>query len=159
MVQLICELLLNGTSPSAIPANIVSMFAVLGIELDQVPCVSFCRECRTTCQVVAETLAAYRIGNAPAWLQSFFDGTSRQQIALTTFIIGILNSDNDIVPVTLSSCIFAEDESSEKQVEAMLDMVRGSVSQNLKINLSSLSKIICLVEKIIKQATEMGGDI
>lgn len=42
IVQRICEQLVNGTPPSAIPANILSMFALDGIVLEDVPSVSFC---------------------------------------------------------------------------------------------------------------------
>jgi len=36
MVQLICEQLVNGTPPSAIPGNITAMFAVDGIVLKEI---------------------------------------------------------------------------------------------------------------------------
>jgi hypothetical protein len=123
IVQLVCKMLLNGSPPSSIPANIVLIFAVLGIQLEEVPSARFCRQCRTTCQVITETLAAFRVGNAKEWLQAYFDGTGRRQMDLTNFIIGIPDKDNNIMPVVLSCSIFAEDGTSVKQVEAIMDMV------------------------------------
>ena len=42
---------------------------------------------------------------------------------LTNFIIGIVDEDNNIMPVVLSCSIFAEDGTSVKQVEAIMGMV------------------------------------
>jgi len=52
MVQLICEQLVNGTPPSAIPGNITAMFAVDGIVLKEIPSVNFCWQCRSVVQFV-----------------------------------------------------------------------------------------------------------
>ena len=58
VVQLICELLVNGTSPTAIPANISTMYATLFGETVSPPGKHFCRRCRTVVQVAGETIAA-----------------------------------------------------------------------------------------------------
>jgi hypothetical protein len=47
IVLLICELLVNGTPPSAIPANLQSTSAVLrGCEAEELPSINFVRQCR-----------------------------------------------------------------------------------------------------------------
>jgi hypothetical protein len=46
VVQLICELLVNGTSPAAIPSNIQTMYETLyGEKPDELPSVNFVRGC------------------------------------------------------------------------------------------------------------------
>jgi hypothetical protein len=123
VVQLICELLVNGTPPSAIPATIASISAMQnGTVPDNLPSLSFIRQCRVVVQTIAELLAAFRLGNAETWLQIFTDGTSRRQIAFQNLIISILENDK-IVPIILSSCIYLEDETSETQVQAILKKV------------------------------------
>ena len=123
IVQLICEQLVNGTPPSAILSNLVSMFAINEIILDDVPSVNFCRQCCTVVQVLVETLTIKRLAEAEFWDQVFFDGTSRRQVSFSNFIVGLKNSNNNLDTFTLSSCIFPEDETAEKQVEAMISTV------------------------------------
>jgi hypothetical protein len=123
MVQLICEFIINGTPPSAIPSNLASMFAMVGMTEIELPSVSFCRECRTACQVMTETLAAYRVGKAERWLQGFFDGSSRRQIDITNFSVGIEDKNGNIIPITVASCIFPKDGTAEMQVEAIMEAV------------------------------------
>ena len=123
IIQLICEQLVNGTPPSAIPSNLVTMYAINGSNLEEVPCVNFCRQCRTVVQIIGETLAAYRLGLAPVCPQAFFDGTSRRQIPFLNLIFGLLDESGNVNPLTLSSCIFPEDESAESQVDAMIEKV------------------------------------
>ena len=48
VVMLICEMLVNGTPPSAVPANIQSLCAILnGAEAEELPSIDFVRKCRT----------------------------------------------------------------------------------------------------------------
>ena len=126
IVQLICEQLVNGTPPSAIPANIVTMFAINGIILDEVPSVNYCRQCRTVVQVIVETLAVKRLADAESWDQGFFDASSRRQVSFTCFVVGLKNANNTLETFTLSSCIFSEDETAEKQVESIINSVSDS---------------------------------
>jgi hypothetical protein len=124
VVQLVCEMLVNGTPPSAIPANIASLSAYqTGKVPESVPSLSFVRECRVVCQVIAECLAAFRLGKAEKWLQTHTDATSRRQIAFQNLIISI-RENNKIISVILSSCIFLNDEKSETIVQALIKKVR-----------------------------------
>jgi len=79
IILLICELLVNGTPPSAVPANIqTTCTAFTGAETSELPSISFVRECRVVLQNLNETLSALRLGTAETWQQLFTDGTSRR---------------------------------------------------------------------------------
>ena len=127
VVQLICELLINGTAPSAIPKNIMSMYAILfGKNPEEhPPSVDFVRQCRPMVQVIGETVAAIKLANADTWDQLWTDATTRRQIPFTALIIGLLWSEGGdaIEPVVVSSCIFMEDETAQKQSNGIIDKV------------------------------------
>ena len=124
VVLLICEQLVNGTPPSAIPANIQSMCAALtGASARELPTVSFVRSCRTVVQIMNETLAAMRLSNANEWFQMNTDGTSRRQTAFANLIVSVRDG-NDLDPVVVSSCLLLETESSENHVKAIMEQVR-----------------------------------
>ena len=91
----------------------------------KLPSVRFVRMCRTVVQVLGETMVAIRLGRANFWQQLFTDGTSRRQTSFQNIVIGLKSESEDKVldPIVVSSCIFLEDETSEKQVEAILDKV------------------------------------
>lgn len=70
VVQLICELLVNGTAPSAIPANIQTMYEMLyGEKPKEVPSVRFVRNCRVVVEVIGETVVALKLALAESWKQ------------------------------------------------------------------------------------------
>ena len=86
MLQLVLEMLVNGTPPSAIPLNIKSQAALTtpGVIIEDFPGLGYVRNCRTILRVIGETLTAYRLGKQAEWQQLFTDGTSRRQIDLQT---------------------------------------------------------------------------
>jgi len=124
IVLLICELLMNGTAPRAVPANIRSVTeTVTGQRVDQNPSVNFVRQCRVVVQNLNKMLAAYCLGNtASRWKQVFNNGTSRRLIAFQNLVIGIVNGD-EFESVIASSCIFLENETSQQQVEGIIKKV------------------------------------
>ena len=66
MLQLIFEIPVNGTPPSAIPGNIQTMYETLyGKKPDELPCVNFVRECRVIVEVIGGTITAIRLAKAP----------------------------------------------------------------------------------------------
>lgn len=82
VVLLICELLVNGTPPSAVPPNIQTMSAAFnGCEASELPTVDYVRKCRTVVENLNLMLGAHRLGSAATWHQLFTDGTTRRQIA------------------------------------------------------------------------------
>lgn len=125
VVQLICELLINGTSPAAVPRNLRTMYETLYEEKpDDVPSINFVRQCRVVVENVSETIAAIKLGNAKDWSQLFTDATSRRQVSFTALIIGIMGDDNKLDPIVVSSCIFMEDETSAVGADGIIKKVK-----------------------------------
>ena len=82
---------MNGTHPSAVPANIqTSCAAFTGVEADELPSVNFVRECRIVLQNLNETLSALLIGSADTWHQFFTEGTARWQIAMQNLVVALM---------------------------------------------------------------------
>jgi hypothetical protein len=126
VVQLICELLVTGTPPSAIP-QIIQTFCetLLREKPKELPSVNFVRECRVIMEVIGETIVAIKLAHVAKWDQLWYDGTTRRQIPFGALIIGMLAGDNNMMdPVVVSSCIFMENETSETQAEGIVDKVR-----------------------------------
>jgi len=126
VVQLICELLITGTPPSAIP-QIIQTFCetLLQEKPKELPSVNFVEECRVIMEVIGKTIVAIKLAHAPKWDQLWYDGTTRRQIPFRALIIGMLAGDNNMIdPVVVSSCIFMENETSETQAEGIVDKVR-----------------------------------
>jgi hypothetical protein len=124
VVLIICELLANGTAPTAIPSNIQTLYETLYQDKPQeLPSVSFVRSCRVVVEVMCETKAAIKIASSPEWSQLWTDGTSRRQTSFTALIVGILSKDGNIDPVVISSCIFMEDDTSQMQVDGIVNKV------------------------------------
>ena len=123
IVILICELLVNGTPPSAVPANIQSSSAAFtGCEAKELPTVDYVRKCRTVLENLNLMFAGHRLGSAKTWYQLFTDGTTRRQIAFQNLVIGLMEGE-EFDSVITSSCIFLEDETAAKQVEAIKNKV------------------------------------
>jgi hypothetical protein len=123
IVLLICELLVNGTPPTAVQNNMKSFSARLhGQEDSQMPSVNFIRQCRVVLQNLNEMLAAYRFGLAEKWIELFTDGTARRQMAFQNLVIGLMNGDS-FESVIASSCIVLENETAETTVEAVVNKV------------------------------------
>ena len=76
IVLLICELLVNGTLPYDVTANIQTMSAKMtGRELNELPCINFVRKCCVVVHNLNSNLAALRLGDVDEWHQLFTDGT------------------------------------------------------------------------------------
>lgn len=133
IVLLICELLVNGTPPSAVPANIQTTCAAFtGVEANELPTENFVRECRVVLQNVNETLSAFRLGNADTWHQVFTDGTTRRQIAFQNLVIALMEEEGgNLDPVIVSSCMYVENETSEKCVLSIIETVRNYLHEYL----------------------------
>lgn len=138
VVQLICELLVCGTSPQSIGPSIKIMYETLYGEKteEEPPSINFIRQCRVMVEIMGETVTAFKLGSAVNWKQLWTDATTRRQIPFTAFIIGLLGDEEDIDPVIVSSCIFMDDERSETQADGIVD----------KVNFAGIP--FCLVENI-----------
>ena len=76
-------------------------------------------------QVIGETIAAIKLASAEKWDQLWTDATTQRQCPFQALIIGLMDSEKKLDPVTVSSCIFLEDETAETTVESILAKVSG----------------------------------
>jgi len=123
IVLLICELLVNGTPLSAVPAKIRAISETVTVQaVSQKLSVNYVRQCRVIVQHLNEMLAAFRLGNAKNRKQVFTDGTTCRQIAFQNLVIGIFNGGK-LVGDCFVLYFFLEDEISEQQVKGIKDNV------------------------------------
>jgi hypothetical protein len=123
VVQVCCELLVNGTPPSAIPFSIGTLYETLyDNEPDEFPSINFVRQCRITVQIVGETITAMKLAGVDNWKEITFDATTRRQVPFQAVVIGLM-TDGILDPVVVSSCIFLEDESLEVQAAGIVAKV------------------------------------
>ncbi len=89
--ELILEMLINGTPPTAVSSNIVIFIQRFSprTKIKETPSIWTVRRGRTVLLVVVETLAAYRLSKAKRWGQAHTDGTGRRQIAFQDLAITI----------------------------------------------------------------------
>ena len=131
---------MNGTTPSAIPTNIQTMYETLYSEKpEELPSVNFVRRCRVVVEIIGETIAAIKLASAEnwKWKQLWTDATTRRQIPFTALVIGLLGDEDNIDPVVVSSCIFMEDEKSDTQADGILAKI-----DSLKHQLERLSSMV-----------------
>jgi hypothetical protein len=93
--ELILEQLVNGTPPSCINNNIVTMIKIFSprTQIHDLPSIWTIRRARTVLLVIVQTIATYRIAKADKWEQFFTDGTSRRQIAFQNLVVSIEEDD------------------------------------------------------------------
>ncbi len=84
-------------------------------------------------EVIGETITAMRLTSSKSWDQLWTDDTSRRQVPFTALIVGMLEKDNKIDPLVVSSCIFIEDERAETQAAGIIE----------KVNIVHVSLILC----------------
>ena len=151
IVLLICEILVNGKPSSAVPANIQTVSVEFtGTAACEIPSVEFVSKCQVVLQIVNETLSAFILGNAETWNQLFKDGTSRRQISLQNLVIYLMENDG-LDPVIVSSCMYVEDETSEKCVESILETVSYILCHEyLFVYDSSLTKVSDIISVTIQ---------
>ena len=104
---------------------------------EKLPSQNFVRECRIIVQIIGETLAAIKLSKATSWEQLFTDGTSRRQLSMQNAIVSIINEHKETDPIIVSSCIFLENETSEKQEEGLLEKINS-----LKKRLTRLQEVV-----------------
>ena len=136
IIQLICELLINWTAPSATPKNIMTMYAILldTKPKEQPPSVDFVCQCRPMVQVIGETVTAMKLAKAKAWGQLWTDTTTRRQIPFTALIIGLLGEDGgDMGAMSMSKAI----ESIEEKMIALSSRSEKKVDENFMMGFFS----------------------
>jgi hypothetical protein len=93
-----------------------------GCEAKELPTVDYVHKCRTVLENLNLMFAGHRLGSAETWHQLFTDDTTRRQIAFQNLVIGLMEGE-EFDSVIASSCIFLEDETAVKQVEAIKSKV------------------------------------
>ena len=112
----------NGTPPSAVSANILSVCKLLfpGAPIvRELPSIRFVRSCRTVLLHLAKTLAAYEIASKDVYEQLFTDGTTRRQTEFQNVIIGVLTPAG-YRRVALDGCILSEEHNAESVTASIL---------------------------------------
>ena len=132
MLQLILEMLVNGTPPALISPNIDLKIALIrpDVEIRNLPSISFIKEYRTVLCILGEILTSYRLAQSKEWGQLFTNGTSRRQVVLRNLIVSVIDND-EIKPLILSSAIKLEGETSYQQQASILNMI-SKVGERLK---------------------------
>ena len=86
---------------------------------------NYVRQCRVLIQIIGETITAMKLAACPGWSQIFFDATTRRQIPFSAVIISLMGDEpGSFDPIIVSSCVIMRDETSERQVEGIIDKVR-----------------------------------
>ena len=97
-MQRICEILVSGAPPSAVPAILLTTSSTINRQKTaKVPSVNFVRECRVVVQIIGETIAAIKLANTEKWGQLFTDGTTRRQIAFQNLVVGLMDEEGQRV--------------------------------------------------------------
>ena len=117
-------MLVSGAPPAAVPAILLTTSSTINQQKTaKVPLVNFVRECRVVVQIIGETIATIKLANTEKWGQLFTDGTTRRQIAFQNLVVGLMDEEGQLDPIAVSSCIFLENETSEKQLESLLGRI------------------------------------
>ncbi len=129
VTEVCCELLVNGSPPSAIPSTIETLFAMLyGEEPTSIPSLNYVRQCRVLVQIVSKTITALNMSACTNWAEIFFDATTRRQVPFSAVVISLMgDTPESIDPVIVSLCVVLEDETSETQVDGIISKVRHTI--------------------------------
>ncbi len=121
IVQIILELLSHHTPLSCIPTNILTIAESLHPNMNvvqELPGLSFVRDCCSVLVVVTKTIAAYQLGKVDSYKQLFSNGTSCRHTAIQNVVFSLV-SESGYEMVTLSSRIIAKDKMSQSLVNAV----------------------------------------
>ena len=137
VTEVCCELLVNGSPPSAIPTSILTLFATLyGEEPKIIPSLNYVRQCRVLVQIISETITAMKLAACPNWAEIFFDATTRRQIPFSAVVVSLMGDGPETIdPIIVSSCVILEDETSETQVDGIVTKIRALISHTYLVTL------------------------
>jgi hypothetical protein len=131
VTKVCCELLVNGSPPSAIPSSIGTLFATLyGKEPKRIPSLNFVHHwCRVLVQIVSETIMAMKLAVCLNWVEIFFDTMTCRQVPFSAVVITLVgDGPKTIDPVIVLSYVILEDETLETQVDGIVTKVRAASS-------------------------------
>ena len=125
LVQIILEMIVNGTPPSSIRA-ILLIFAQTfdpTFDLKDLPCLAYIRKCRSILITVTKVIAALRLSKAENWGQMFTDATSIAQVPLQDIILSL--KDHDVIkPIVLLAATVLQ---NGKSADAVVDTICTAV--------------------------------
>ena len=152
VVEVCCELLVQGTPPSAIPANIATLYETLYGENDAIPpSVDFVRQCRVLVQIIGETITAMKLASCEDWAQILFDATTRRQVPFSAVVISLMGDEaTSLDPVIVSSCVILEDETAETQVSGIISKV-SSIEHVMPLNTLSLTIYLHIIFLLLRR--------
>jgi hypothetical protein len=129
VTKVCCELLVNGSPPSAIPSSIGTLFAMLyGKEPKKIPSLPYVCQCCVLIQIISETITAMKLDVCPTCAEIFFDATTQRQVPFLAFVISLMgDGPESINPIIVLSCIVLEDETSETHVDGIVSKVRAAI--------------------------------
>jgi len=140
VTEVCCELLVNGSPPSAIPSSIGTLFDMLyGEEPTSIPSLNYVRQCRVLVQIISKTITTMKLSVCTNWVEIFFDATVHRQVLFSAVVISLMgDTPESIDPVIVLSCVVLEDETLETQVDGIVSKVR-SCSPVYRLTIQPLS--------------------
>ena len=78
-------------------------------------------------QIIGEVITAIKLASIQDWKQIFFDATTRRQTPFLAVVIGLMTEDG-LDHVTVSSCIFLEDETAQTTADGVEEKVRYGIN-------------------------------
>ena len=133
MVKIIIEMLFNGSSPTSVAKDIELTIRLIcpSVEIEEPSNADYVRNARVTTYIISKIAAAYKLEKNSEWLRTFCDGSSRSNIALTTFVEVTLNDDMETIhTITLYCSKVVLGDTSEETIESIID-VTEEVKENL----------------------------
>ena len=122
VVEIVVELMANGTPPASVAANILTICEILIPNqkiVQELPSTGWIRSCRGITNYEAKTLAAYQVAWVEQYRQLFTDDTSKRHIPLQNLTLGWLIKQG-FKSVCLNNCILSEDETVEAVTLSLL---------------------------------------
>ena len=104
VIKVCCELLVNGSPPSAIPSSIGTLFADLyGKEQKKILSLNFVHQCQVLVQIIGDTIMAMKLAVRPNWAEIFFDATTPRQVPLSAVIISLMGEASNSIDLIIVS--------------------------------------------------------
>ncbi len=125
VTEVCCELLVNGSPPSAIPSSIGTLIATLhGDEPKKLPLLNYVQQCRVLMKIIAKMITAMKLASCLNWAEIFFNSATCRQVPFTAVVISLMGDEPESIDsIIVSLCVVLEDETSEMQVDGIVNKV------------------------------------
>ncbi len=157
VTKVCCELLVNGSPPSAIPSSIGTLFAMLyGKEPKKIPSLPYVCQCCVLIQIISETITAMKLDVCPTCAEIFFDATTQRQVPFLAFVISLMgDGPESINPIIVLSCIVLEDETSETHVDGIVSKVRAAIIRSYWVMLQKTNHFPAKLNSLKKRLQQL----